>query len=422
MSGFTRAIGACLILVSGAIGVFAADRDPYWPQFRGPQRDDRSGDKGLLAEWPAQGPPLAWKTTGLGRGYASVSMAEGRIYTMGDHDGSAYIHALDGTTGKLIWSAKVGKDGGGAGGSSSTPTIDGKMIYALGQHGDLVCVEAAAGKERWRHNLASEFKGNRGGWDYCESVLVDGDKVVCTPGGSEATILALDKTNGKIIWKCPIANESAGYSSIVISEACGVRQYVQLLANSLVGVRAKDGKLLWRYGQGGDRFGGNTANIPTPIVLGNRVFAAAGYGRGGALIELTGAADSINPREIYFNRELTNKHGGVVVVGDKVFADHDDSGHPYCADLATGKVKWRKNIRTDGNSSAAITYANDRLYVRYANGFMALVDANGKDYQEKGNFKIPNGDNNSWNHPVVIGGKLYLREKDVLWCYDVQQH
>jgi outer membrane protein assembly factor BamB len=414
-------IGLCLML-AGSITRAEEPNSASWPQFRGPNRDGLSPDKGLLNEWPADGPPLAWKATGLGVGYASVSLADGKLYTMGDKNGSAFIHALDPKNGKLLWSAKAGRSGGGAGGSSSTPTVGGELVFGLGQHGDLVCVEAASGKERWRHNLADEFNGTRGGWDYCESVLVDGDRVVCTPGGSKSTVLALAKKSGEVIWKCPIPDESAGYSSIVVAEAGGVRQYVQLLANSLVGVRAQDGKLLWRYGQKGDRFGGNTANIPTPIVHGNQIFAAAGYGRGGALVELSGDDGAIKAREIYFNHELNNKHGGVVIVGDNVFADLDDSGTPYCADLKTGKVKWHKEARTDGSSSAAITYADGRLYVRYANGYVALVEASATGYKERGSFKIPNGDHNSWNHPVVIGGKLYLREKDVLWCYDVKQH
>jgi outer membrane protein assembly factor BamB len=392
-----------------------------WPQFRGPNRDDLSPDKGLLKDWPEDGPPLAWRATGLGTGYSSVSVAGGKIYTMGDKDGSAFIHALDTKDGTIHWSAKVGKSGGGPG-SSSTPTISGELLFSLGQEGDLVCIERATGKEQWRRNLAKDFKGRIGTWKYCESVLVDGDRVICTPGGNEATVLALEKKTGEVAWKCPIRDESAGYSSIVISDAAGVHQYVQLLANSLVGVRAMDGKLLWRYGEKGDRFGGNTANIPTPIVLGDRVFAAAGYGRGGVLLELTSDDGSVKAREVYFNHELNNKHGGVVVVGDNVFADRDDSGTPYCADLKTGKVKWHKQRRTDGSSSAAITYADGRLYVRYANGYIALVQADSEGYKEHGCFKIPNGDHNSWNHPVVIGGRLYLREKDVLWCYDVKQH
>jgi outer membrane protein assembly factor BamB len=415
-------VGALSLVLAATVARADDPQSPSWPQFRGPNRDDISKDTGLLEKWPKEGPPFAWKATELGKGgHSSVSLADGKLYTMGDKNGSAFIHALDATGGKLLWSAKVGKAGGGAGGSSSTPTISGELVFALGQHGDLVCVEVAAGKERWRHNLADEFKGSRGGWDYCESVLVDGDHLICTPGGSEATLLALDKKTGEVVWKCPIADESAGYSSIVVSEAGGVRQHVQLLANSLVGVRAKDGKLLWRYGEAGDRFGRNTANIPTPIVLGDRIFAAAGYGRGGALVELSGRDGAIEAREVYFHHELNNKHGGVVIVGDNVFADRDDSGTPYCADLKTGKVKWQRQERTDGSSSAAITYADGRLYVRYANGYVALVEANETGYKERGSFKIANGDHNSWSHPVVVGGKLYLREKDVLWCYDVKK-
>jgi outer membrane protein assembly factor BamB len=410
------------LLLAVSVLVAGEPQTASWPQFRGPKRDNLSSDTGLLKDWPAEGPLLAWKTTDLGGGYASVSLADGKLFTMGDKDVSAFIHALETESGKLLWSAKVGKAGGKAGGSSSTPTINGGLVYALGQHGDLVCVEAAEGKERWRHNLANDFKGARGGWDYCESVLVDGDKVVCTPGGSEATVLALNKKTGEVVWKCPIRDESAGYSSIVVSEASGVRQYVQLLANSLVGVRADDGKLLWRYGDKGDRFGNNTANIPTPVVLGNRVFEAAGYGRGGALLELSAADGQLTAKELYWNHDLNNRHGGIVVVGDYVYADRDDSGTPYCADVKTGKMKWHKNERTQGQSSAAITYADGRLYVRYANGYVALVEATDKGYKEHGCFKIPNGDQNSWNHPVVIGGRLYLREKDVLWCYDVKQH
>jgi outer membrane protein assembly factor BamB len=412
----------CLLVCLWSIPADAAEpKGALWPQFRGPNRDGLSTDEGLLKEWPDDGPPLLWKATGLGIGFSSVSVAGGKIYTMGDHDGFALISALDERSGKLLWSVKIGRAGGRAGGSSSTPTVDGPLVYALGQHGDLVCVETAAGKERWRHNLAEDFKGSRGGWDYCESVLVDGDKVICTPGGPEATMLALNKKTGEVIWKCPIRNESAGYASCVLSEAGGVRQYVQLLANSLVGVRAKDGKLLWRYGQKTDRFGENTANISTPIVLGTRVFATAGYGRGGALLELSGSDGDVRAREVYFNRELNNKHGGVIIVGENIFADRDDSGTPFCAELKTGKVKWHKNQRTKGESSAAITYADGHLYVRYANGYVALVEATAEQYKERGCFKIPNADDNSWNHPVVIGGRLYLREKDVLWCYDVKQ-
>jgi outer membrane protein assembly factor BamB len=401
----------------------AEPKEANWPQFRGPHRDGLSTETGLLKDWPSDGPPLVWKATGLGAGFSSVSLKDGRIFTMGDKGDSSYVSAVDAKDGKVVWSTKVGKSGGNYSGTRCTPTIDGDRVYALGQFGDLVCLDCATGKEHWRHNLPKDFKGGSGNWNYCESVLVDGDNVICTPGGPQATLLALNKTNGEVVWKCPIpGGEAAGYASMVVSEAGGVRQYVQLLSNSLVGVRASDGKLLWRYGEAGNRFGGNTANVPNPIADGNLVFASAGYGRGGGLIELTKSGDHFEVKEVYFHHELNNRHGGLVYIGPNLYADRDHGGRLFCADFKTGKVKWHNGEHTQGSGSAAITYADGHLYVRYDNGYVALVDADPKGYKEHGCFKIPNSDNNSWNHPVIAGGRLYLREKDVLWCYDVKLH
>jgi outer membrane protein assembly factor BamB len=401
----------------------AGPKETSWPQFRGPHRDGLSEETGLLKEWPSDGPPLLWKTPGLGIGFSSVSLKDGRIFTMGDRDGSSHVAAINAKDGQIAWTAKVGKAGGSYAGTRSTPTIDADRVYALGQFGDLVCLNAASGKELWRHNLPKDFKGASGGWNYCESVLVDGDKLICTPGGPEATLVAFNKKNGEVLWKCPIpGGEAAGYASMVISEASGVRQYVQLLSNSLVGVRASDGKLLWRYGEAGNRFGGNTANVPNAIVDGNLVFASAGYGRGGGLIELSKSGDTFQVKELYFEHELNNRHGGIVHVGPNIYADRDHGGRLFCADFKTGKVQWHNGGKTQGSGSAAVTYADGHLYVRYDNGYVALVDADAKGYKERGSFKIPNSDHDSWNHPVVIGGRLYLREKDTLWCYDVHQH
>jgi outer membrane protein assembly factor BamB len=224
---------------------------------------------------------------------------------------------------------------------------------------------------------------------------------------------------GDIIWKCavPFNDATAGYSSIVIAEVGGIKQYVQLMAAGVVGVSAKDGKFLWLY----DKLGNNTANIPTPIVLKDRIFCSAGYGKGGALLQMVPAKGGVTVKELYYTHDLKNKHGGLLIVGDYVYGDHDDSGHPFCAEVKTGKVVWRKKTNGPGSGSAAVTYADGFLYFRYDNGVMALVPATPKEYKEVSTFKIPNAGGQSWAHPVVVGGKLYLREKDTVWCYNIKK-
>jgi outer membrane protein assembly factor BamB len=356
-----------------------------------------------------------WKSEDVGEGYSSVTVVGDKVFTMGDKDRAAHLFGLDRKTGKVLWETKVGNGGGNRGrGTRSTPTYDNGLVYGLGQSGDLICVEAKTGKEKWSKSLTGDFGGGEPGWNYCESVLVDGDRVVFTPGGKKATVVALNKKDGEEIWRAPLG-DSAQYSSIVISNAGGIKQYVQLTGGGVVGLSAKDGKLLWRY----KKWVGNTANVPTPIVLKDQIFASAGYGTGGALLTVSKGNDGLSVKEEYFNRELTNKHGGVVIVGDYAYGDRDESGTPWCAEWKTGKVKWRKKGRGSGSGSASLTYADGHLYIRYQNGWVALVPADGDDYTEKGGFKIPNVRNPSWSHPVVIGGRLYLREQGTVYCYDV---
>lgn len=390
-----------------------------WPQFRGPNRDGVSKEKGLLQTWPADGPPLEWTAKGLGGGYSTVSVAGDRVYTLGNKDSAekkekrSFLVAVDRKTGRIEWAADVGRAGGSLG---CTPTVDGDRIYALGQMGDLVCIDAA-GKRVWHRDLLKEFGGEKGGWSYCESPLVDGDRVVVTPGGKDATIVALDKKTGETVWKCaiPTKHTEAGYSSVVVSEAGGVRHYVQLFNGGLVGI-SLDGKVLWTH----EKLGGNTANVPTPIVLGEYVFSSIGYGRGASLMKLRADGGAISAEEVYYKRELTNKHGGVIKVGDYVYGDTDDSGHPYCADFKTGAVKWKRKDEGKGGGSAAVSYADGRLYFHYQNGVTVLAEASPAGYKEVGSFEAPKRSGESWAHPVVSGGRLYLREGDFLYCYDIR--
>jgi outer membrane protein assembly factor BamB len=347
---------------------------------------------------------------------------------MGDRGGVQSIVALGQADGRAVWSARVGPTWDDQmGGPRGTPTVDGDAVYAIGTEGDLVCVEAASGRERWRKSLPRDFGGRMMSmWKFSESPLVDGDRVVVTPGGPAAYMVALDKRTGRELWRTPAppsgprGREGAGYSSVVVSSGGGVRQYVQLGGRGLLGVRASDGKLLWSY----NRVANDVANIPTPIVKDDLVFASTGYQAGSVLLRLVASAGGVEAREVYFleARTLQNHHGGLVLVGDHVYGGHGHNrGFPIAVELATGKVAWGGDIRNAGSGSAAVTYADGHLYFRYQNGIVMLIEATPAAYREKGSFTIPNVSQPSWPHPVITGGKLYLREQDTLYVYDVRR-
>lgn len=416
----------------GVVGLVAAAAAAQqarveWPQWRGPNRDAISKDTALLKEWKAGGPPLAWQASGLGAGFSSVSLANGRLYTMGDLDGEQHVLALDSSNGKLLWKAMVGpiwEDD--YPGPRGTPTTDGDLLYAVGTEGNLVCLEAATGKERWRRSLERDFGGRMmSGWKFSESPLVDGERVLVTPGARDAALVALDKKTGKEIWRAaipdlgPKGRDGAAYSSIVVSEGAGVRQYVQLLGRGVIGVRASDGKFLW----GSNRVANGTANIPTPVVRGDHVFASTGYQTGSVLLKLQKQGDGVDASEVYFldNRTFQNHHGGVVVIGDYLYGGNGHRlGFPTCLEFATGKVAWGGDIRNEGRGSAAVAYADGNLYFRYEDGTVILIEATPLGYKPKGHFSIPNVKKPSWPHPVIAGGRLYLREQNDLYVYDVK--
>jgi outer membrane protein assembly factor BamB len=423
-------VGLCLIGLGYHCSAGAAD----WPQWRGPNRDAKSSETGLLKEWPEGGPRLLWEIKGLGIGYSSAAIANGKLYTMGDRsdkgrsDRSAkaqYVIAYDLATQKELWATKVGprhSDGG----PRCTPTVNDGLVYALGTEGDLVCADTETGEVRWQKNLQSDFGGKNPDWKYSESPLVDGDKLLCTPGGQEAVIVALHKKTGELIWKCsmpdigPKGKDEAGYSSIVIAEAAGVRQYVQLTNKGLIGVAAKDGRFLWGY----NRIANGTANIPTPAVDGEYVFCSTAYGTGSALLKLGAAGNSFDAKEVYFLNDNTfqNHHGGFVRVGDYIYGGHGHgTGKPTCIEMKTGKIMWQHDQPGDG--SAAVLYADGHLYFRYENNLMALIEANPQRYNLKSTFKLPRREGMSgpgWAHPVISDGKLYVRHADILLCYDIR--
>ncbi|MFO0876194.1 MAG: PQQ-binding-like beta-propeller repeat protein [Gemmataceae bacterium] len=417
-----------LILLITTTLLAAASSD--WPQWRGPNRTGLSSETGLLTTWPEGGPKLAWKVTGLGSGYSTVSIANDRIYLLGAKGRTEYLRCLNLQDGKTLWSTEVGAERGSYPGPRSTPTVDGDRVLALSSDGKVTCVSADKGTVLWKRDLQADFAGRHGKWAYAESPLVDGNRVICTPGGEAAALVCLDRANGKEIWRTAVRGlkvkprESkgkmrgpgtygeAGYASAVVGEFQGVKQYVQFLAGGVVGVDAANGKLLWHYDAPGT---GSNANCSTPIVAEDSVFAAASYNVGGGRAKITRAGDAWKAEQVYFADEMQNHHGGMVLVNGHVYGT--TRGTLVCLDFKTGKVRW--SARSAGKG--AVTYADGHLIVRGEDGVVCLVEANPQEYKEKGRFKQPDRSRErAWAHPVVAGGKLYLRDQDVLLCYDLR--
>lgn len=416
--------GAAKIKAAGESLSGEADAD--WPQFRGPHRDAICRETGLLKAWPEGGPKLLWQRDGMGRGYSSVAIAGGELFAMGDRpDGSErsqYVLAFDLATRKELWAVRIGPPHDD--GPRCTPTIDGECLYALGTDGDLVCLETATGKLRWRKHLVKDFDGKMmSGWKYSESPLVDGAKVVCTPGGIDATIVALDKLTGETVWKCAVPDigskgkDGAAYSSPVVAEIGGVRQYLQMIGRGAVGVDAATGRFLWGY----NKIATTVANIPSPLARADYVFVTNGYNAGAALLKINRNGDSFNAEEVYTlsGRQFQNHHGGVVLVGDYLYAGSgQNAGEPVCLEFATGKIAWRAKAPERG--SAAVLYADGRVLFRYDRGLVTLVDASPEAYRVHGNLQPITAEGPAWSHPVIHDGKLYLRHDDLLLCYDLR--
>ncbi len=402
-----------------------------WPGWRGPNRDGRSPETGLMEAWPEGGPPLLWSASGLGKGYSSLAVVGDRIYTLGDHGDTQHALALSREEGKILWKTAIGPAHEDQYvGARSTPTVDGDRVYVLSTEGDLYCLSSADGEVRWQRSLPEDFGGSmmsiRGySWKYAESPLVDGDRVVVTPGAADAALVALDKMTGKEVWrsKVPALGEKgadgAAYSSVVVSRGAGVRQYVQLMGRGVVGIEADTGRFLWGY----NRIANDVANIPTPLVQGDHVFASTGYGTGAVLLELSKSENGVSAKEIYFleGETFQNHHGGLILDDGHVYTGTGhNKGFPLAVRLADGEVAWGP-VRNEGQGSAAATYADGRIYLRYQDGLMVLMDASPEEYRERGSFEIPDVHQFSWSHPVVAGGKLWLREQDNLWVYDVSE-
>ena len=394
-------------MLAGMTAIHAAD----WPQWQGPDRTRISKETGLLKEWPAAGPAVVWTATGLGSGYGSMAVAGDRVFVQGTRKRDSVVIALNRADGKEVWSKALGSSESNDRGSGprGTPTVDSDRLYILTENGDLACLKID-GTEVWRRNILRDFRGSQLQWLISESPLVDGPHVVVSPGGSGAGMVKLDKMTGKTVWTAKDLSDPAGYSSIVAADVQGVRTYMTFTAGAGVGVRASDGKLMFRYPNAANR----VANIATPIFSNNKVFFTSAYGTGGGLLDLTARNGEVSAKEVYFTREMRNHHGGVVLVDGYLYGFSD--AILTCLDFATGKMMWRD--RSVGKGS--VTFADGRLYIQGENNVVGLADATPSGYREAGRFSIPDKGLPSWAHPVVSDGRLYVRNQDVLITYDIK--
>jgi outer membrane protein assembly factor BamB len=418
---------AILVFAFGMIGIVVArpfdglDRraersamstDHDWPQWQGPDRTGLSKETGLLQQWPASGPAVVWSASGLGAGYGSLAIKGDRIFVQGSNGRQSIVFSLNRTDGKSVWSKALGPAGDNdrGPGPRGTPTLDADRMYVLTESGDLFCLKAVDGSEVWHRNILRDFGGRNIPWLISESPLVDGNNVIVTPGGPNAAIVSLDKMTGKTVWTSKELSDEAGYASPVVADVQGVRTVMTLTAQAGVGVRASDGKLMWRYRP----VANGTANITTPIFFDNKVFYTSAYNTGGALLGLTAQNGVVEAKEIYFTREMQNHHGGVVLVNGYLYGFNNSI--LTCLEFATGKMMWRD--RSVGKGS--LTFADGNLYIESENNVVGLAEASPTGYKEKGRFRIADQGLPSWAHPVVSDGRLYIRNQATLASYDIR--
>jgi outer membrane protein assembly factor BamB len=394
-----------------------------WPAFRGPNADGISPDTGLLEKWPSSGPKQLWVYSEAGMGYSSFSVVDGKLYTMGTRGEDVTVVCLDAATGAEVWAQKISSDdqqGYAAGwghGPRSTPTVSDGLVFAIDPKGVVACLDAGSGEVKWTKHLVGDFGGQMGGWGFSESPLVDGDKLVLAPGGQRAGMVALNKSSGETIWTADeLKPGKAEYASILATEINGTRQYVKLFESEVVGVAAEDGKVLWR-----SPWGGKTAVIPTPIVDGNEVYISSGYGVGCKLIRI---GSDFSTEDVWENKEMVNHHGGVIKVGGHLYGFSDAKGL-ICQDWKTGEMVWNEKDRY--TLKGAVHVADGHIYaLNEDDGTLTLVEVSPRGYKEKGRFQLApqsserNPKGKVWSHPLVLNGKLYLRDQQYVVAYDVK--
>jgi outer membrane protein assembly factor BamB len=407
MTTLSRTLSIVLFL---CIPALAAD----WTTWLGPNRDGKSVETGLLKSWPAGGPKAVWKTTGLGEGFSSMAVVGNRIYTQGQQGAQEFVLALDAATGKQVWKVPTGKayseDHGN--GPRGIPQVDGNRLYAVSADGTLVCLENETGKRVWGFNYVEKFGSTTPRWAFAESPLIEGDRLIIAPGGKGAGIVALNKMTGAVIWQAQ--DDLANYSSVLPINFEGHHIYTVLTASAAIGVDAKDGSLLWRYPKAINR----VANIATPVYADGHVFYSSNYGTGCALLKLAVEGGKVTATEVYFNKDMENHYTTSIKVGDYLYGfSGNQPGVLVAMEFKTGKVAWKDRSVEKGNC----IFAEGLLYCQGENGKIGLIDPSPAGYKEISRFEIPRGQYNTWTVPSIANGKLYLREQDNLYAFDIKR-
>lgn len=409
-----------LIVLLCGMPAYAAD----WPSWLGLNRDGKSTETGLLKSWPENGPKSVWKIKGLGEGYSSMAIIGNRIYTQGQEGDRQFVVALDTAGGKQVWQTPTGKafSSEQGGGPRGMPTVDGNRLYALASDGTLVCLETETGKRLWGFQYGEKFGSTLPEWAFSESPLVDGERLIINPGGKKAGIVALNKANGSVIWQSQ--DDLAGYSSVLAFDFGNCRIYTVLTGSAAIGIDAKDGSLLWRY----EKVSNRVANISTPVYSDGHVFYSSDYGTGSALLKLSQAGGKVTATEVYFSRDMQNHYTTSIRTGDYLYGfSGNQPGILTAMEFLTGKVAWKDRSVGKGNC----ILADALLYCQGEGGTVGLIDPSPAGYKEISRFVIERSGpgirpryasgGNMWAVPAIAGGRLYLRDLDNLYAYDIKR-
>jgi len=379
-------------------------------QWRGENRDGKYPDTGLLKSWPVDGPKLLWHFDNLGEGHASAAVTKDVVYTSGTEGDNGFIIALD-HTGNELWKSVYGKEWMDSyDGVRTTPMVNDGMLYVYSGYGELVAMNASNGDKLWSKNMLDEFNGGNIRWGVTENLLVDGDKLFCTPGGDEASMVALNKKDGSLIWKAKGNGDKSAYCSPAMVKLPNRSLLVTHTQNNIIGVDAETGKFLWNV----DFPNKYSIHPNTPIYKDGMIYCFTGYGKGGVMLNLS--ADGSSVTEVWRNETLDNQMGGAILLDGKIYGSGHANRQWFCLDWKTGEQLFAAKMLSKGN----VIYADGMLYCYGDSGEIALVDVSEDSFNKVSSFRVPYGQKQHWAHLVIHNKRLYVRHGNSLMVYSLK--